>query len=132
MNAPNFDFGPERRGGGLPTPITVHGRDLVPGIGRAAEYAAAEPDGPNFRDEFFKYIGLALKHRWLVLACCVSGLVIGFLITFTSTPIYRASATIKVDLDAARVVKLATVDSGVQIEDTFRFYQTQKEQNCGG
>ena len=98
MNAPSFDFGPERRGGGLPTVFRGDGRNLVPAFGRTAERAAAEPDGPNLRDEVFKYIGLALKHRWLVLACCVSGLVIGFLITFTSTPIYRAAATIKVEL----------------------------------
>ena len=83
--------------------------------------------GQTFGIEVFKYIGLALKHRWLVLACCVSGLVIGFLITFMSTPIYRAVATIKVDLDAARVVKLDTPDPAGQVGDSFRFYQTQKE-----
>ena len=93
----------------------------------AAEPAAVEPDGPKLRDEFFKYLGLALKHRWLVLACCVSGLVIGFLITFMSTPIYRATATIKVELDAARVVKLDTPDADGQVGDSYRFYQTQKE-----
>jgi polysaccharide biosynthesis transport protein len=126
MNAPNFNFDPESRGGGLPTAFMDDRRDLVPASGRIAEPAAGEPDGPNLRDEFFKYLGLALKHRWLILAGCVSGLVIGFLVTFTSTPIYRAIATIKVDLDAAKVVKLDTVDSG-QVGDSFRFYQTQKE-----
>src|SRR5437016_1446488 len=127
MNAPNFNFGPESRGGGLPTAFMGDRRDLVPASGRVAEPAAGEPDGPNLRDEFFKYLGLALKHRWLILAGCVSGLVIGFLVTFTSTPIYRATATIKVDLEAARVVKLDTVDTAGQVGDSFRFYQTQKE-----
>ena len=128
MNAPNFNFGPESRGGGLPTAFMGNdGRDLVSARGRIAEPAAGEPDGPNLRDEFFKYLGLALKHRWLILAGCVSGLVIGFLVTFTSTPIYRATATIKVDLDAAKVVKLDTVDTSGQVEDSYRFYQTQKE-----
>src|SRR5262249_7769157 len=127
MNAPNFNFGPESRGGGLPTAFMGNdGRDLVSARGRIAEPAAGEPDGPNLRDEFFKYLGLALKHRWLILAGCVSGLVIGFLVTFTSTPIYRATATIKVDLDAAKVVKLDTVDTPGQV-DSYRFYQTQKE-----
>jgi polysaccharide biosynthesis transport protein len=126
MNAPNFNFGPESRGGGLPTAFIGDGRDLVSAHGRIAEPAAGEPDGLNLRDEFFKYLGVALKHRWLMLAGCVSGLVIGFLVTFTSTPIYRATATIKVDIDAAKVVKLDTVDSSAQV-DSFRFYQTQKE-----
>jgi succinoglycan biosynthesis transport protein ExoP len=118
MNAPNFN---------LPTAFTGDRRDLVFAPGRIAEPATGEPHGPNLRDEFFKYLGLALKHRWLILAGCVSGLVIGFLVTFTSTPIYRATATIKVDLDAAKVVKLDTVDISGQVGDTLRFYQTQKE-----
>jgi len=124
MNAP-FNSS-ESRGGGLPMAFKGDARDLVSALGRIAEPAAGEPAGPNLRDEFFKYLGLALKHRWLLLAGCVSGLVIGFLVTFTSTPIYRATATIKVDLDAAKVVKLDTVDTGGHV-DAFRFYQTQKE-----
>jgi succinoglycan biosynthesis transport protein ExoP len=126
MNAP-LTFGSESRGGRLPTAFTGDGRDLVSAHERIAGPAAGEPDGPNLRDEFFKYLGLALKHRWLILAGCVSGLVIGFLVTFTSTPIYRATATIKVDLDAAKVVKLDTVDTSGQVGDSHRFYQTQKE-----
>src|SRR5262249_60884422 len=110
MNAPNFNFGPESRGGGLPTAFTRDRRDLVLPGERIAGPAAGEPDGPNLRDEFFKYLGLALKHRWLILAGCVSGLVIGFLVTFTSTPIYQATATIKVDLDAAQFVNLDMVE----------------------
>ena len=114
MNAPDFNFGPERRERGL----TVVGdrRDLVIGTYPTAGAAPAEPDGPNLRDQFFKILGLALKHRWLVLACCVGGLVIGFLVTFTSTPIFRATATIQVDLAAAKVVKLDTPDSTPQVE----------------
>src|SRR5262249_62158111 len=50
-----------------------------------------------------------------------------FLVTFTATPIYRGTATIKVDLEAAKVVKLDTVDNSGQVGDSFRFYQTQKE-----
>jgi polysaccharide biosynthesis transport protein len=126
MNAPHFNFGSEPRGGGLPTVVVGDGRDLVSPYGPVPAQAAAESDGPNLRDQFFKYLGLALKYRWLILACCISGLVIGFLVTFASTPIYRATATIKVDLDAARVVKLDTADNG-QAVDSFRFYQTQKE-----
>src|SRR2546430_1920137 len=126
MNAP-LNLGPESRGGGLPTAFKGDGRDLVSALGQIAEPAAGEPAGPNLRDEFFKFLGLALKHRWLILAGCVSGLVIGFLVTFTSTPIYRAMATIKVDLDAAKVVKLDTVDTSGQVGDSYRFYQTQKE-----
>src|SRR5262245_61590405 len=124
MNAPDFNFGPEGRERGLT--VVGDGRNLVPDVWRSTEMAPAEPDGQNLRDLLFKIVGLALKHRWLILACCIAGLVVGFLITFTSTPIYRATATIQVDLAAAKVVKLDTPDSSPQV-DSYRFYQTQRE-----
>jgi polysaccharide biosynthesis transport protein len=132
MNAPDFNFGPERRDRGLPTSIVRGGRDMastmgpIPAMGSSVESTAAEPEGLNLRDEFFKVVGLAIKHRWLILACCLSGLFIGFVVTFTTTPIYRATAIIKIDPEAARIVKLDTADSG-QVGDIYRFYQTQKE-----
>jgi polysaccharide biosynthesis transport protein len=126
MNAP-LTLGSESRGG-LPTAFLGGGRDLGSLRGRIAELPGEPDGGPNLRYEFFKYLGLALKHRWLILAGCVSGLVIGFLVTFTSTPIYRATATIKVDLDAARVVKVDTRHFfRAPVDSLSRFYETQKE-----
>src|SRR5215212_3415215 len=114
MNA-HFNFGSEGRDSKLPTTVVGDGRDRTRGNGLALALAepaaAAEPEGPNRRDQLFKYLGLALKHRWLILACCAGGLVIGFLVTFMSTPIYRATATIQIDVGAARVVKLDSVQS---------------------
>ena len=76
MNAP-FDFGSGGRDRGLPTVVAGDRRDRGLGSGRAialaAEPAAVESDGPKLQDQFFKYLGLALKHRWLILACCVAG-----------------------------------------------------------
>jgi polysaccharide biosynthesis transport protein len=127
MNA-HFDFGSERRDRGLPMAVTGDERDRVSGTLALAGPAAVERDGPKFQDKFFKYLGLALKHRWLILACGLGGLVSGFLVTFTATPIYRATASIKVDLVAARVVKLDTADSNLEAGgDVRRFYQTQYE-----
>ena len=59
MNAPDFNFGPERRERGL----TVVGdrRDLVIGTYPTAGAAPAEPDGPNLRDQFFKYPRTGVK-----------------------------------------------------------------------
>src|SRR5262245_57278537 len=131
MNVPQFNFDSARRDRGLPTLVMDDGRDRMPGgvqTPALADPAAVEPNGLKLQDQFFKYLGLALKHRWLILACCVGGLVIGFLVTFTSTPIYRATATIKIDLVAARVVKLDTPDANADfVGDTRRFYQTQHE-----
>ena len=71
----------------------------------------------------FRYLGLALKYRWLIIACCTVALAIGFFVTFTSTPIYRATVSIQIDRQAPRIVKTDTQpDFG---DDSDRFYQTQ-------
>src|SRR2546430_10945064 len=74
MNA-HFDFGSERRDRVLPIAFTGDaGDDRMSGRGRdlaLAGPAAVEHDRPKFQDQFFKYLGLALKHRWLILACGV-------------------------------------------------------------
>src|SRR5262249_54743213 len=80
----------------------------------------------DFRKSLFTYIGLALKYRWLILTFCGVALAIGFLINFTSTPIYEATVTIQIDRQAQRVVKVdAPQDQDTWGGDFLRFYQTQ-------
>ena len=81
--------------------------------------------GPTFdhRKAIFTYLGLVLKYRWLILTFCTVALAIGFVKTFTSTPIYRATVSIQIDRQAPKVVKTETQpDFG---DDGDRFYQTQ-------
>jgi uncharacterized protein involved in exopolysaccharide biosynthesis len=73
-------------------------------------------------EEIEEQLGLALRYR-CILACCTVALAIGFIITFTTTPIYRATVTIQIDRQAPRIVKTDTQpDFG---DDSERFYQTQ-------
>jgi len=77
----------------------------------------------DHRKAIFTYLGLALKYRWLILTCCTVALAIGFIVTFTATPIYQAAASIQIDRQAPKVVKTNTQpDFG---DDGERFYQTQ-------
>src|SRR5262245_1460376 len=103
MNATDF---PQRSDRSLPVTLMGEGRDLAFAQGPLVRNEAADSSQLNLREQFLKYLGVALKHRWLILACCISGLVIGFLVTFASTPIYQATATIQIDLVAPKVVKL--------------------------
>jgi len=130
MNAPNMNFGSDRDKGGLPMAVSPNARQLAPEFDRAlvgneGEGSAIEGERSNYRELFFKYLGLALKHRWLILAICGASLVIGFGVTYTSTPIYRATATIQIDREAARVVKVDALDQAHENTDILRFYQTQ-------
>src|SRR5471030_1733787 len=98
MNAPNFNMGSDRPPR-LPS-VTSESRQLAPDMGR--DLSAIEPYGSeaeaatsNYRALFFKYLGLGLKHRWMILGILVTAIMIGFAVTYTATPMYRATATIQ-------------------------------------
>ena len=52
-----------------------------------------EGDGLDIR----RYLQILLNHKWLILACLVTGLVLAQLETSMTTPLYRASTTIQID-----------------------------------
>lgn len=128
MNTPNFNTGSDRPSG-LPS-VTSESRQLAPLMGRdlasvEANGSDIESEGANYRAQFFKYLGLALKHRWTIAGICGVAIMIGFVITYTSTPMYRATATIQIDRDVAKVVKVDAPDAAADVGDNMRFYQTQ-------
>lgn len=124
MNAPNFNLEPRGQGGRQP-PTVLNGSRAVGGNNEMwfDFEARAKPEG-EFRSLLFLVVGLAVKYRWLILTFCGVALAIGFWVYLTSTPIYSATATIQIDRQAPRVVKMDTP----QEEDSYesdRFYQTQ-------
>jgi len=129
MNAPKFDSRSDRPAG-LPS-VTAKSRQVSPDYSRrellsvGADISDADAEHTNFREEFFKYLGLVLKHRWVFLGCGGAAIAIGLAVTYTSTPMYQASATIQIDQNAPKVVKTDTADTPADTGDDTRFYQTQ-------
>ncbi len=129
MNVPKFNAD-SGRPSGLPS-LTTKSRQVSPDYSRRellpfeADTSGAGEEFSNLREQFFKYLGLALKHRWLILGCCGAALAIGLAVTYTSTPIYQASVTIQIDQYAPKVVKVDTTDTPTDAGDDTRFYQTQ-------
>lgn len=125
MNAPHFSFDPNR----LPS-VPVDGsrapvreqRDLA--VRTEDPYGIEEPVS-DYRRLFFTYLGLALKYRWLLLAASLVSLVIGFVVTFAETPIYRATTVIQINREAPKVVKVEDASQTHNVGDELRFYQTQ-------
>ena len=73
------------------------------------------------------YWHLVVKYRWLLAGALVVGLAIGLVVTLLTTPIYRATATVQIDEEPAKVV---AVESQRQTQSTTtadKFYQTQYE-----
>jgi capsular exopolysaccharide synthesis family protein len=110
--------------------VTSESHQLAPDIGRdlgavEANVSDAEAERSNYRALFFKYLGLTLKYRWMILGICGSAIAIGLAVTYTSTPMYQGTATIQIDRDVAKVVKVDAPDVTADVGDNIRFYQTQ-------
>jgi capsular exopolysaccharide synthesis family protein len=125
MNAPKFNVVAQGDSAGLPSTAADGSRSVQAPYGEFVNFNTEDGSAPDFRKMFFKYLGLALRYRWLILACCALSLTIGFVLTYSQTPIYQATVTIQIDRAAARVVKIDSPQDPDSGTDGPRFYQTQ-------
>jgi polysaccharide biosynthesis transport protein len=78
--------------------------------------------------DFFKYLRILIKYRWLIVASITTSLLLAAAITFMTTPIYRATVSLQIDRESANIVNV----EGVQAEEGqglsgLEFYQTHYE-----
>src|SRR5262249_22482719 len=128
MNAPNFSFDAEGRSDHRPLVVSNGSRSITDAspeaYGNFGALEAKDQSGPDYRRYFFLCLALVLKYRWLIIAICGLALAIGFIQTFTSTPIYQATVTIQIDRQAPKLVKEVVQDRDFGGGDQ-RFYKTQ-------
>src|SRR6516164_5450099 len=126
MNVPmNFDA--ERGSARLPSTAANGSRSVAYApYGEFVNFSAQDEPTSDIRKLLFKYLGLALRYRWLIVVCCGLSLAVGFMLTYTQTPIYQATVTIQVDRQAAKVVKVGESSQDLDFGgDDERFSQTQ-------
>lgn len=63
--------------------------------------------------------------RYTILGITGGALALGVLITFLTTPVFRAEATIQINQEAAKVIGTEESDISASIQDSDRFLQTQ-------
>ena len=68
---------------------------------------------------------VVLKRWWVLAGSVALLLVLGVIVTLLSTPVYRASATIQIDREAAQVVDVEGVLPAENLYSAQEFYQTQ-------
>lgn len=71
-----------------------------------------------------EYLNIVLARKWLILATTIIGIVIAVVITMGMPKLYRATATIQIDREAARVVEQRGVEPPANV-GLQEFYQTQ-------
>lgn len=83
-----------------------------------------EPAGEalSFRD----YWQVVRKHRWKIIACLASAVVVSGVMVFSMTPIYIAKATLMIERKAPHVVKIQQVAAEeAEAADESSFYESQ-------
>ena len=74
--------------------------------------------------DLLKYWHIIVKRRWTVLSVLLIVLLTGVMMTMLTTPMYRATATVQIERQAARVVNVPGMEPIEGIYD-FEFYETQ-------
>ena len=88
------------------------------------------PGGPVFGGneatfDLAEYWRLGIKHRFLILGTLLSALVLGAVATLLMTPVYRASTTLQIDRESARVLNVDEVQPQESLIQGEEFFQTQ-------
>jgi capsular exopolysaccharide synthesis family protein len=71
-----------------------------------------------------QYMRMLLRRKWLIIGAVAVALIIGLLVTLTTTKQYTATAQIEIQREGDRVVKLDSVQRETSTND-LEFYQTQ-------
>ena len=65
------------------------------------------------------------RSRYPIIAIIIGCLALGIIVTLLTTPIYRASASVQIDQEAAKILGTEQTNASSAIQDSERFLQTQ-------
>ncbi|MDP3660855.1 polysaccharide biosynthesis tyrosine autokinase, partial [Phenylobacterium sp.] len=111
-------------------PVTVRSHGDAPSHAQtralqpAGEASGFDDDEPEADFNFLKYWHIAQKWRWLLAAALLAGLAAGVVATLLTTPLYRASTTLQIDREPAKIVAVESQQTPEQVSAA-EFYQTQ-------
>lgn len=71
-----------------------------------------------------QYLAVIRRRKWVVAALVLAGILAAIAYTFIATPLYRATTTVQIQRESARVVDIDDVEPQSAVSGT-EFYQTQ-------
>jgi capsular exopolysaccharide synthesis family protein len=80
---------------------------------------------PSNEAHFWDYWGVLVRHRWTVITFLLTSIIVATVWTFTTRPVFRATASIRIDKEEPRVLKFEQVVPGEQDDWQQTQYQTQ-------
>lgn len=100
------------------------------GFGSGATFEAMRPQheapvGADMQPSIFRqYLRVAMRWRRYILGAIVACIVVGLVITFLMTPMYKAATTVEIARESNRIVNIQGVQQEASEGDQ-EFYQTQ-------
>jgi polysaccharide biosynthesis transport protein len=77
--------------------------------------------------DVYKYLRIFNKYRWLIALCLLTSLILGAVVTYLSTPVYRATVSLQIDRESINIVKVDDLQPEETQNSGLDFYQTQYE-----
>src|SRR6188508_2212768 len=74
-------------------------------------------DGGGFSIGLTDLRTMAWRQRYIILGCIVAGLLIGLVVTFFMTPIYQATASVRIDQETSKIVEGQDLEPIASIAD---------------
>ncbi|HEY2483288.1 MAG TPA: Wzz/FepE/Etk N-terminal domain-containing protein, partial [Caulobacteraceae bacterium] len=90
------------------------------------EIDASDPREPAMSARLLQLWNIVMKWRWPITAIASLGVAAGVIATMMTTPIYRATTTIQIDTEPAKVQAVAT-QQNYSYDDPEKYYLTQYE-----
>lgn len=81
-------------------------------------------DDMNRESQLTEYFQVLLRRRWIVIAGVVLGTILAAVISWTTTPLYRATTSLEIAREAEKIVSVQGVDPGSRASGN-EFYPTQ-------
>ncbi|HYI49011.1 MAG TPA: polysaccharide biosynthesis tyrosine autokinase [Allosphingosinicella sp.] len=90
------------------------------------EPRAASVDGTSGEDTrlIVRYLRIAQRWKWLILGVAVAAVIAGLVVTYLTTPLYTAEATVEIQRENDRITRVRGVEAETGSVD-LEFYQTQ-------
>jgi succinoglycan biosynthesis transport protein ExoP len=92
----------------------------------ALEISRSVPDKAGKDDSrlVVRYLRLAQRWKWLILGAVVATLIAGLIVTYLTTPLYTAKATLEIQRENNRITRVEGAEPETSSVD-LEFYQTQ-------
>lgn len=108
----------------IPVPADKDGQGINPQSRPNERGFVQSLDDMNRESQLTEYFQVLLRRRWIVIAGIILGVILAAVISWTTTPLYRATTSLEIAREAEKIINVQGVESGARASGN-EFYPTQ-------